>query len=185
MSEHSQLLSPIVVGRAALRNRIVMAPMASRMSADGSVSDAEIAFGAERAAGGAGLIIAGGVLVHPTSVPSGNPGRQVEGWRAEALTSHRARVDAIHQRGAKVFAQLAHSGRESIMEQVGPRMEQRLLAPSAIRSPGAEWAPRAMDESDVREIVSAFGSVAEQLAGVGYDGIEIHAGHGYLVAQFL
>src|SRR5688500_17241990 len=102
MSEYSALLSPIVVGRVSLRNRIVMAPMASRMSADGAVSDAEIAFGVERAIGGAGLIMAGGVHVHPTSLPSGNPGRQVQGWRAETLASHRARVDAIHQRGAKV-----------------------------------------------------------------------------------
>ncbi|MGE0306606.1 MAG: FAD-dependent oxidoreductase [Acidimicrobiia bacterium] len=185
MTQFPRLFSPITIGRTELRNRIALAPMATRMAGDGTVDPREIAWGVERARGGAALIISGGIHVHPTSQPAGNLGRQVEGWRRDGLESHRRRVDAIHAHDAKVFAQLAHVGRDAIMEQIGPRMEQPLLAPSALRSPGAEWAPMPMMRAEIRTVVKAFGGVAEMLVGAGYDGIEIHGGHGYLVAQFL
>ncbi|GAA2897965.1 FAD-dependent oxidoreductase [Pseudonocardia halophobica] len=171
------LFAPLDIGGVRLRNRIALPPMGSRHTPGGLVSPADLEWHAERAHGGAGLVITGGTLVHPTSVYRG--GVAVNGWRSEGLL--RERAEAIHAGGAKVFAQLVHAGRETL----GGQPELAQVAPSAIRSPRDPYVPHALTTDEVHTIADSFVESARVHLAAGYDGIEIHAGHGYLVAQFL
>ncbi|GAA1515614.1 FAD-dependent oxidoreductase [Nocardioides humi] len=173
------LLQPFEIGGVSLRNRVVMPPMGSRHTPGGLVSATDLEWHAERAHGGVGLVITGGTSVHPTSVFRGNRG--LDGWRAEGVPGLSERVDAVHAGGAKIFGQLLHLGRETIEGQ--PELAQ--VAPSAVRSPRDPFVPHEMSRGEVREIVDAFAVSAAHHLRAGYDGLEVHAAHGYLVAQFL
>ena len=87
----------------------------------------------------------------------------------------------MQRHGARIFGQLAHLGRES----PGGLTDSVPLAPSAVPTPRDPSPPHEMSVAEVRMIVDAFGRSAANYQAAGYDGIEIHAGHGYLVAQFL
>ena len=173
------LFQPFRIGAVSLRNRIVMPPMGTRHTPGGLVSPEDLEWHAERAHGGVGLIITGGTSVHETSIFRGNRG--LDAWRPEDVPRFRARVDAIHAAGAKVFGQLLHLGRETI----GGQPEFAQFAPSAVRSPRDPFVPHEMTRAEVLAIVDAFLVSARNQLTAGYDGLEIHAAHGYLVAQFL
>jgi 2,4-dienoyl-CoA reductase (NADPH2) len=184
-SPYPHLFSPVTVGRTTIRNRTAMLPMGTRLCPDGTVNDAERAWSEERARGGLGVMIAGGALVHPTSNTRSNPVGLVEGWHERGVEGQRRRVDAVHAHGTKIFGQFLHLGRDAATGAVGGLIETPTLAPSPLRSPTTEWAPRQMDAGDIRMVVEAFGHTAALFQLSGMDGLEIHGAHNYLIGQFL
>jgi 2,4-dienoyl-CoA reductase (NADPH2) len=145
----------------------------------GRVTEREVAFQEERARNGVGLIITGAAMVHPTSR---FPARiLVEAYDDEGVEALRRRCDAVQRHGARIFGQLAHLGRES----PGGQTDYAPMGPSPIphdRDPGV---PHEMTTADIRMIVDGFGHSAANFRAGGFDGVEIHAAHGYLVSQFL
>ncbi len=179
MSAYPHLFTPGTIGGLSIKNRIVQPPMGTGLMLNGKVTEREVAFQAERARGGAGLIITGAAFVHPTT---SFPVRIiVEAYDEAGIEMLRRRVDAVQRHDARIFGQIAHLGRE----QPGGLTEAIPLAPSPIPSPRDPGVPHEMSAADIRMIVDGFGKSAENFKAAGYDGIEIHGGHGYLVAQFM
>ncbi len=172
------LFSPFLIRDVQLRNRIVMLPMGSRQAREGVPSAGDIAYYRARARGGVGLIISGGTVVHQTSML---PARHMfEAFNPSAVAGFRDLAEAVHREGAKIFGQLFHRGRETLGDLTWPTW-----APSAIPSPVDPQIPHEMTPEEIGEIIEAFATSAANLCEAGYDGVEVHAAHGYLVAQFL
>ena len=179
MSAYANLFSPGEIGGLAIRNRIVQPPMGTGLVENGHLSARDVAFQEERARAGVGLIVTGAAVVHPTSL---FPVRIiVEAWDEDGIDALRARVDAVQRHGARIFGQLVHLGRES----PGGLTNSVPIAPSAVASPRDPSPPHEMSVAEVRMIVDAFARSAANFQAAGYDGVEVSAGHGYLVAQFL
>ena len=178
-NQFPHLFSAGTIGGLAIRNRIVQTPMGTALMELGRVGEREIAFQEERARNGVGLIVTGAAMVHPTSR---FPARiLVEAYDDGGIEALRARCDAVQRHGARIFGQLAHLGRES----PGGQTDYVPMGPSPIpheRDPGI---PHEMTGADIRMIVDAFGRSAANFQAAGFDGLEIHGAHGYLVAQFL
>ncbi len=176
---YPHLFSPGTIGSVALKNRIVQTPMGTGLIDLGRVTEREVAFQEERARAGVGLMITGGAVVHPTSR---FPARIiVEAWDEAGIEALRLRCDAVHRHGARIFGQLIHLGRES----PGGQTDYVPMGPSALphaRDPGV---PHEMTTAEIRMVVDGFGASAANSKAAGYDGVEIHAAHGYLVSQFL
>jgi 2,4-dienoyl-CoA reductase (NADPH2) len=179
MSKYSHLFSPFTLGPLTLRNRIVGLPHGTARIIDGVPTNEDIAYWEERARGGAGLLITGGTIVHPSSALR----RRMlnEAYTEAAVPMFRKRADAIHAHGAKVIGQILHLGREMI----GGESDFPLRGPSSIKSPRALYRPIELTHEEITEIIEAFAFSAANLKKAGYDGTEIHGAHGYLVAQFL
>jgi 2,4-dienoyl-CoA reductase-like NADH-dependent reductase (Old Yellow Enzyme family) len=173
------LFQPGEIAGLSIKNRIVQPPMGTGMIEGGRVTSREVAFLEERARGGAGLVITGAAAVHETTLFP--VGIMVEAYDEDAIETVRWRVEAVQRHGARIFGQIAHLGRES----PGGQTDAIPLAPSPIPSPRDPGVPHEMTASDIRMIVEAFGKSAENFQTAGYDGVEIHGAHGYLVAQFL
>lgn len=183
----ASLFDPIQLGAVALRNRIFMAPMTRTRANDGRIpNDLMRLYYSQRA--GAGLILTEATSVSPQGVgyPS-TPGiwssAQVDGWRK--VTS------AVHDKGGKIFVQLWHVGRVSDPEYLNGEIP---VAPSAIACAGQVSllrpkrdyvVPRALHAEEIPRIVQDFADAAGHARDAGFDGIEIHAGNGYLIDQFL
>jgi 2,4-dienoyl-CoA reductase (NADPH2) len=176
---YPRLFSPGTIGSLTVPNRLVQLPMGTGLIEEGRVTEREIRFQEERARGGVGLIVTGGVTVHPTSR---FPARiLIEAWDEDAVEMLRRRAEAIKRHGTCVLGQLIHLGRE----QPGGQNQYAPLAPSPIPSPRDPDVPHEMSAAEIRMVVDAFGTTAQNFKAAGYDGVEIHAAHGYLVAQFL
>jgi 2,4-dienoyl-CoA reductase-like NADH-dependent reductase (Old Yellow Enzyme family) len=179
VSAYPNLFSAGEIAGLAIRNRIVQPPMGTGLVENGHVSARDVAFQEERARAGVGLIVTGAAVVHPTSL---FPVRIiVEAWDEDGIDALRARVDAVQRHGARIFGQLVHLGRES----PGGLTNSVPMAPSSVASPRDPSPPHEMSVAEVRMIVDAFALSAANFQAAGYDGVEISAGHGYLVAQFL
>jgi 2,4-dienoyl-CoA reductase-like NADH-dependent reductase (Old Yellow Enzyme family)/thioredoxin reductase len=177
-----EIFKPVKINRMELKNRIVMPAMTTIMGkADGTVSDKFIEYYTTRARGGAALIIAETVDVHPYThnLPLGDRGFTAI-YDDKFIPGLRRFTDSIHAAGAKVCVQLQHSGRAMIM--LDP--SQPPLAPSAIPHPGGAT-PRALTVSEIEELAQAFGTAAGRAKAAGFDAVEVHGGHGYLIAQFM
>jgi len=182
------LFNPITLGPNSLANRIVMEPMTRNRAGPGNVPQAMNAeYYAERAS--AGLIITEASQVSPQGVgyPS-TPGihspEQVKGWQRV--------TKAVHDRGGRIFVQLWHVGRIShpLLQEDGAQP----VAPSAIKPRGEAFTneglkpfvtPRALETAEIPGIIGQFRRAAENALMAGFDGVEIHAGNGYLLDQFL
>lgn len=175
-----KLFEPAKIGKLEIPNRIVMAPMATNYATSrGEVSQRLIAYYEERAKGGTGLIIVEGTCVSP---PEG------KGWACEIclhrdslVSGHAVMVEILHSYGAKVFVQLHHAGRQTnlgVTEGISP------VAPSAVPLRGGP-VPRELTTEEVKTLVKKFVAAAERAKRAGYDGIELHGAHGYLIHQFL
>ena len=179
MTAYPHLFQPGRIGSVELRNRLVMLPMGTRMVEHGVITERDIAYHEERARGGVGLILTGGTVVHSTSLVRG--GILIEPWNPDNAGPLKERVDRIHAQGAKVFGQFLHLGREAPDGQ----SDAAPLAPSAIPSPRDAYIPHEMTLDEIAMVVAAFGDTTQVHVEAGYDGIEIHAAHGYMIPQFL
>jgi 2,4-dienoyl-CoA reductase (NADPH2) len=178
-ADYPHLFTPGTIGGVTIPNRIVQLPMGTSLIEHGRVTKREVHFQEERARGGVGLIITGAAIVHETSrFPEQI---QIEAWDEEIIDSLRLRVEAVKRHGTRIFGQILHLGRE----QPGGLTRYPAWGPSPIASPRNPDVPHEMTVGEVRMIVEAFGGSARNFQSAGYDGVEIHAAHGYLLAQFL
>ena len=175
----ARLFSGFTLKRFELRNRIAVLPYGTAMVVDGVPTEDDVAHYASIARSGPGLVITGATVVHPSSAMRNRI--LTEGYNPRAVEHLKHKVDVLHSHGVIAFGQILHLGREwTVTDSDYPPM-----APSPIRSPRDAYVPREMTQDDIDEIVEAFGQTARNLQLAGYDGTEIHAAHGYLVAQFL
>ncbi len=174
-----QLFSPIRIKNMEVPNRIVMPPMGTNLgNPDGTVSEANLAYMKRRARGGAGLIITEITAVHPTgiAIPS-----ELGSYDDRFIPGLKKLADVIHAGGSKAALQLHHTGRESLfLLKAG-----KAIAPSPIRSLVFGMTPREMSREEIREIIAAFGAAAFRAKEAGFDAVEVHGAHGYLLTQFL
>lgn len=179
MTNFDALFQPISIGSMEVKNRLVMAPMVTNYCEnDGAVSERLKAYFSARARGGVGFIIAEATYVHPSG--KGFP-NELGVYKDELIPGLKELVDEIHRCGAKVALQLYHSGRQSYSTVTGGT----LMAPSAIPCPICQDPPREMTTDDIDTIIEAFGEGARRAKTAGFDAVEIHGAHGYLINQFL
>lgn len=174
----SELNDPIQIGALTIENRLVKSATAeSAATADGDLTEAYFRFYARQATGGAGLIITGNIFVNP----DGRTSRQSPLLdRDDRIPAFRRLTDLVHQHSAAIFAQLNHGGREALAVN-----RHRPPAPSAARNSLTLEMPRAMTGDEIEQVIEDFGAAAGRARQAGFDGIELHGAHGYLVNQFL
>jgi 2,4-dienoyl-CoA reductase-like NADH-dependent reductase (Old Yellow Enzyme family) len=178
----SLLFSPLALRGLRLRNRIVMPPMAMWSAGeDGIATDWHLAHYAARAIGGVGLTVQEATAVEPRGRISVN---DLGLWDDAQMEPLARIVRLCHSEGAAMAPQLAHAGRKAFSPKqgVGP---QTPVAPSAIPSDDGWVTPDELTVEGIAEIVAAFRAAARRAIEVGYDAVEIHAAHGYLLHEFL
>jgi 2,4-dienoyl-CoA reductase-like NADH-dependent reductase (Old Yellow Enzyme family) len=162
-----------------LRNRFVATAHASGAVADGLPTAGDAEYWQRLGQGGAAMAIVGGSVVSLDSYV--RRGNLTAAWRPEVRPALRRRAAAIHKAGAVGLFQLVHLGRETL----GAPTYYSPIAPSAVRSRREPTAPRAMGEAELEAVLDAFVSSAANALDAGFDGIELHAAHGYLLGTFL
>jgi len=181
MSRYPHLFAAGRIGRVELRNRILMAPMEKNLALPtGAPSQRYVDYCQARAAGGAALILLESMYVHP----AGKNHRYQLGIHADdLLPGYRRLVDACHRHGALVGAELQFAGRETSSAITGTQP----VAPSAVPCTALTGGdvPRPLELHEIRMLVVAFAEAARRAVAAGFDAVEIHGAHGYLVGQFL
>ncbi len=174
-----ELFHPVSINRMELKNRAVMPAMGTGYSKhDSTVTDRLVAYLARRAQGGAGLIITEVCAIDPRG--KGFPS-ELGIWKDDFIPGLSRIPRALHESGAKAAVQLHHAGRETFKIVAGDLPEAPSAVPSAIlNQPCAE-----MSIERIQEIIGAFASAAVRAKQSGFDAVEIHGAHGYLVNQFL
>ncbi len=173
------LFSPVTINAMTLKNRAVMPPMGTGYgNADGTASERLVQYLARRARGGAGLIIT--EICAPDPRGKGFP-NELGAW-SDALIPSLARIAAaVHREGAKVALQLHHAGRETFAAAAGGLPEAPSAIPSAILGQPCE----AMSLARIADLIAAFARAAAWAKEAGFDAVELHGAHGYLLNQFL
>jgi len=162
-----------------LRNRFVATAHASGAVADGMPTAGDAAYWQRLAHGGVGMAIVGGTVVSPSS--TGRRGNTTAAWRPEVRPGLRRRATAIRKAGAVGILQLVHLGRETL----GAPTYYAPVAVSAVRSPREPTAPVVMNEAELQDMHEAFVGSAANALRAGFEGIELHAAHGYLLGTML
>ncbi len=178
-AELRHLFSPIRVGSMIVPNRIVSTAHATGYNPTGYPSDRFIAYQAEKAKHGCGMVITmGSSSVHPTSPASDWGG--INNWNDDIIPYFRRMADAVHRYDARLLAQIAHRGRR------GKRDVTWLptYAPSPVPEPVHRDIPHEIGEEDIGWLVDAYAQAARRLREGGFDGVEISAAHGHLIDQF-
>ncbi|WP_344575072.1 NADH:flavin oxidoreductase [Streptomyces lunalinharesii] len=182
-SRAAEILSrPVALNGLTVPNRIAMAPMTRMFSPNGVPGEDVRSYYARRAAAGVGLIITEGTYVGHASagqsdrVPRFHGDEQLAGWAKVA--------EAVHEAGGTIVPQLWHIG---MVRQQGepPFADAPAVGPSGIRVDGTEGTGRAMTRRDLDDVIGAFAEAAAAAERIGFDGIELHGAHGYLLDQFL
>jgi 2,4-dienoyl-CoA reductase-like NADH-dependent reductase (Old Yellow Enzyme family) len=170
---------PFELSGLELRNRIVGTAHGRGIVEDGLALPEDAEYWRRRAAGGASMLTVGGTVVAADSTWR----RRIttEAWRPEAVPGMALRAEAIRSEGAVAAAQLVHLGRETL----GAEGWYHATAPSAVRSPREPTRPRPLTDDEVDAMVQAFRVSAVNAADAGFQVVELHAAHGYLLAQFL
>lgn len=173
------LFSEWSLGKVRLKNRLVVSPVTTLFcTEDGMATERYIRYHEERARGGWGLIIAETYVVDP----KGKGYRLLPGfWEDAQIESHRALTERVHRYDTKIFAQLYHSGRQTTGEVTGAQP----VAPSPIPCPVKKDVPHELTLDEVRDLVEKFGDAALRAKKAGFDGVQIHGGHGYLIDEFM
>ncbi len=180
MSKLDSLFAPFQSSSLDIPNRIVMAPMTRSMSPGNVPNDQVVEYYRRRAAGGVGLIVTEGTCVDHKAA-NGYPDVPFF-YGEDALAGWKRVVDAVHAEGGKVIPQLWHVG--SIRDRgTEPDPEVPGYSPSGRAIPGGRTGHE-MTQDDIDEVVAAFAKAAGDAEAMGFDGVEIHGAHGYLVDQF-
>ncbi|MBZ5487914.1 NADH:flavin oxidoreductase [Halomonas aquamarina] len=175
------LFETFAMGPVTLPNRIVMAPMTRNQSPGGVPGEEVAAYYKSRAEGGVGLIITEGTYIdHPgangyPNVPAFCGDEALAGWQRV--------VEGVHAAGGKIVPQLWHVGRER-RPGTEPQASVPGFGPMSIVEDGLEVV-EAMTEEDIQDVVASFARAARDAQRIGFDGIELHGAHGYLIDQFL
>ncbi|MGZ4447819.1 MAG: NADH:flavin oxidoreductase/NADH oxidase [Nocardioides sp.] len=185
----SQLFSPITLRDVTVRNRVWVSPMCQYSAVDGVPNDWHLVHLGQFAAGGAGLVMTEAAAV----LPEGRISPADAGiWNDEQAEAWRRVVAFVHGQGATAAVQLAHAGRKASTQP--PWADRGVVAdedggwqpvaPSALPYPRMRD-PHPLTVAEVGGVVTAFGDAAERALGAGFDVLEVHAAHGYLLHEFL
>nr|WP_228023490.1 NADPH-dependent 2,4-dienoyl-CoA reductase [Aeromonas veronii] len=168
------MLTPLDLGFTQLRNRVLMGSMHTGLEEEKGGFDKLAAFYAERARGGVGLIVTGGIApnLRGRLVPHGS--QLSFPWQ---VSKHKKVTSAVHQEGGKIALQILHAGRYAY--------HPFSLAPSALKAPISPFKPRAMSERQIRGTIRDFAATAALAKAAGYDGVEVMGSEGYLINQFI
>lgn len=174
MSRYPTLLTPLDLGFTQLRNRVLMGSMHTGLEEEKGGFDKLAAFYGERARGGVGLIVTGGIApnLRGRLVPHGS--QLSFPWQ---VAKHKKVTSAVHQEGGKIALQVLHAGRYAY--------HPFSLAPSALKAPISPFKPRAMSERQIRGTIRDFAATAQLARSAGYDGVEVMGSEGYLINQFI
>lgn len=177
--ESSYLFKSIRIGSMEVKNRFLVPAMGTEVgNPDGSVSDAMIEYYRQRAEGGYGLIVCEIMAVDPLGKANPNePGL----WDDSLIPGLKRLTDEVHKYGAKIFVQLHHAGRQTGSMLIGSQP----MAPSSIMSASLNETPREFTTEEVWDLVEKHGNAARRAKNAGFDGVEIHCGHGYLISEFM
>lgn len=178
---YPHLFQPGHIGKVEIRNRLVMAPMATNYAGEnGEVTDRMIRYYAERAKGGVGLIIVENAQV---DYPGGkNIVRQHRIDDDKFVPGLRLLAEAIHDHGAKAFQQIHHAGRQTSL---GITEGRPVVSCSPVPCGFLRTQPEELTREQIEVLITKFADAASRAKQAGFDGIEIHGAHGYLVNQFM
>jgi len=187
----SQLFTPIALREVTVRNRVWVAPMCQYSAVDGVPNDWHLVHLGALARGGAGLVFTEATAV----TPAGRISPEDAGlWNDDQRAAWARVVDFVHDQGATAGIQLAHAGRKAssysgFTGQRGGIADHeggwRPVAPSPVPFPGLREDPEPLDGEGIARVVAAFGDAAERAVAAGFDILEVHAAHGYLIHEFL
>ena len=175
----SDLYRPIDIGTLTLPNRFVRSATWEGMCDGNGCPTSRLAdLYSELARGGVGLIISGYTVVHPK-------GRQMVGsmgaYSDSQVPAMGEMVDRVHEAGGTLFSQLVHAGAQTSTRVIG----ELPVAPSAVPSPFYSGTPRELSAVEIASVVQSFADAAARVQQAGFDGIQFHGAHGYLINQFL
>ncbi|MER6009894.1 NADH:flavin oxidoreductase [Streptomyces bluensis] len=182
-SRAAQILSrPVALNGLTIPNRIVMAPMTRQFSPGGIPGENVVSYYARRAAAGVGLIVTEGTYIghesagQSDSIPRFHGEEQLAGWAKVA--------DAVHAAGGTIVPQLWHIG---MVRKAGdpPFADAPAVGPSGLRLDGTPGTGKEMTQQDLDDVIAAFAKAAAEAERIGFDGVELHGAHGYLIDQFL
>ncbi|ELI8385921.1 TPA: FAD-dependent oxidoreductase [Yersinia enterocolitica] len=174
MLAYPHLLAPLDLGFTTLKNRVLMGSMHTGLEELPDGPQRLAAFYAERAAGGVGLIVTGGIAPNKKGVVY--QGASVLN-DATQVPHHQIVTDAVHLAGGKIALQILHTGRYSYQKQP--------VAPSALQAPINPFAPQELSHDEVLQTIADFAHCAQLARQAGYDGVEVMGSEGYLINQFL
>src|SRR4051795_771241 len=172
------LWTPLALGPATARNRIVFSAHLTNYARDGLPTEQHADYYAARAAGGAGLIITEEHSTHPTDWPYE---KLIHGYRPEVVPGYRRITEAVHRHRVPVFAQINHNGGQAR----SMYSRRPVWAPSAVADPLFREVPKAVTLGEIGEIVAGYAHVAANCAEGGFDGIELQCSHSSIVRGFL
>ncbi len=174
MTAFPHMLAPLDLGFTTLKNRVLMGSMHVGLEEAKDGFQRMAAFYAERARGGVGLIVTGGIAPNDRARPM--PGGAAMTTQAEA-DKHKIVTQAVHEAGGKICMQILHFGRYAY--------HPELVAPSAIKAPISPFRPHALTTEEVGQTVEDYANAAALAQSAGYDGVEIMGSEGYLINEFI
>jgi 2,4-dienoyl-CoA reductase-like NADH-dependent reductase (Old Yellow Enzyme family) len=186
------LFAPLTVGGITFPNRIFVSPMCQYSSVDGFATDWHLVHLGSRAVGGAALVTVEATAVLPEGrISPGDNGI----WRDEHVAKLAQIVEFAHQQGTRMGVQLAHAGRKASMSRPWETPDHTVaaadggwpadvVAPSAVAFAENYPTPKALDKAGIRRVVDAYAAAAVRADRAGFDVVEIHAAHGYLLHEF-
>lgn len=174
MAQYPHLLAPLDLGFTTLRNRTLMGSMHTGLEEEPNGFERMAAFFAERAKGGAGLIVTGGFAPNLAGRGSPKASQLSFPWQ---VGKHRIVTDAVHAAGGKICLQILHTGRYAY--------HPLAVSASKLKSPISPFAPRALSGWGVKKTIADYARCARLAQKAGYDGVEIMGSEGYLINQFI
>lgn len=173
-----KVFEPIHIGNLELKNRMIVSAMVTNYcTPDGMATEKYISYHEHKAKGGWGLIITEDYAVTPKA---GGFVRLPGLWEDSQIKSHKKLTERVHAAGGKIAAQIYHAGRETSSAVTG----EQPVAPSAVREPSMPETPRELTVKEIHELVERFGDCALRAKKAGFDAVELHGAHGYLVGAF-
>ncbi|MCX5204076.1 NADPH-dependent 2,4-dienoyl-CoA reductase [Streptomyces sp. NBC_00237] len=173
-SQYPHLLAPLDLGFVTLPNRVVMGSMHVGLEEAERGFERMAAFYAERARGGVGLMVTGGIAPNDRGRPYPGGAKLTT---SEEAAEHRVITDAVHEAGGRIAMQILHFGRYAY--------HPELVAPSALQAPISPYVPHELTDEEVEETVEDFVRAAGLAQEAGYDGVEIMGSEGYLINEFI
>ncbi|SFM48279.1 2,4-dienoyl-CoA reductase [Paenibacillus sp. 1_12] len=175
------LFEPFSLGKLKLKNRIVMAPMTRAFSPEGVPGPDVAAYYRRRAENGVGLIITEGTLINDPAATN-NP--NIPNFHGiDALKGWAEVVSQVHEAGGLIMPQLWHIGTDRKIGAI-PNPDEKPIGPSGIDIATGEQVNEPMSESRIASVIAAYAQAAADAKRIGFDGIELHGAHGYLIDQF-
>jgi 2,4-dienoyl-CoA reductase (NADPH2) len=173
-ASYPHIFEPLDLGFTQIRNRVLMGSMHTGLEEEKGGFDKLAAFYEERAKGGVGLIVTGGISPNKRGRLAPFGSEMSKPWH---VAKHRKVTERVHQHGAKICMQILHAGRYSY--------HPFSLAPSAIKAPINPFKPKAMSDGQIKTTIRHYARAARLAQKAGYDGVEIMGSEGYLINQFL